>query len=222
MTAVRPVGHPISMFVVTVLAVIGIGVGVVGGLPAIAPLRTYGTSPLRFQAAFPSGLVGTVRVSSSTPGLAYYAAGTTESRFMFAVSGIDFTLLGNNGGGYSNFNGADLTSSYLVLPVSLKQAKTTSTSGNYTTTRFRVRCGKAHVWVPSRHEVTGTSHVAIGTNGSYAVGGVSSAPLTETARTAYVCEESEVVQGNQDIWSVSAVSGTPQLAKQFVESFKPL
>ena len=66
---VRTVRHPIAMFVVVVLAVIGVGVGLVSGLPVIAPLRAYGTAPLRFQAAFPTGLVGTVRVISSTPGI---------------------------------------------------------------------------------------------------------------------------------------------------------
>ena len=66
----------------------------------------------------------------------------------------------------------------------------------------------------------GTSQ-ATGTSYSYAVN-VSAAPLTETARTAYVCEDSEDVLGNQNIRSITAVSPSPQLAKQFVESFKPL
>jgi hypothetical protein len=230
----RTVRHPITMFVVVVLAVVGIGVGLVSGLPAIAPLRTYGASPLRFQAAFPTGLVGPVRVSSSTAGTVMYAAGTTESRLMFAVSGIDLSVLangifgvkqlGNNGGGYTNYAGAGFTSSYLDLTTLLKQARTTFTSGIYTTTRFRVRCGKAHVWVLSRQAASGTSQGATGatgTNGSYAVN-VSAAPLTETPRTAYVCEDSEDVVGTDDIWSITAVSPSPQLAKQFVESFKPL
>ena len=81
----------------------------------------------------------------------------------------------------------------------------------FTTFRFTVRCDKAQ-----------SNSAAGGSDGSKRLGEVSAAPLTETTKTAYVCEDSEVVQGHQEVWSINAVSTAPQLGKQSVDSFKPL
>jgi hypothetical protein len=58
-TVTRTLKHPITMFVVTVLIAIGIGVGFVGGLtyPQVPP-RTYGHPPYAFSATFPSVALG--------------------------------------------------------------------------------------------------------------------------------------------------------------------
>ena len=55
----RKLRHPIAVFVMTVLAVVGIGVGLVGGLtyPQV-PSHTYGHTPFSFSAAFPTAVFG--------------------------------------------------------------------------------------------------------------------------------------------------------------------
>ena len=79
MTKVRPVRHPITMFVMAIVAVIGIGVGVLVATIGSSQPRTYAVEGfLRAVGGAPLGpdyvrLTGRIRfVSTSSPGSAYY------------------------------------------------------------------------------------------------------------------------------------------------------
>ena len=59
MITMHKLRHPITVFIVMVLAVIGIGIGLVGGLAyPQAPSRAYGRPPFSFSAAFPTTVFG--------------------------------------------------------------------------------------------------------------------------------------------------------------------
>jgi hypothetical protein len=98
----RTVRHPVTMFIVTVLAVIGIGVSLVNGLPNLQLVRAYGSQPLRFEAAFPAGLAGKLQGSLPVPGLALFAGGPYASGTTFAIMGVDRSALPASG---STING---------------------------------------------------------------------------------------------------------------------
>lgn len=83
-----------AILTAAVFVAIGIGVALVSGLPNQLPvLRTYGSAPLRFEAAFPAS-VGRPKVQVPVNGLLIATA--CSGRDAVNVTGVDFLLLGNN------------------------------------------------------------------------------------------------------------------------------
>jgi hypothetical protein len=71
-----------------VLAVIGIGVGIVGGLPAASPtVRTFGHGLLGFSVAFPTKCTGSPHLGVG-PGSVSYLASDCSSGYAALVSGV--------------------------------------------------------------------------------------------------------------------------------------
>jgi len=192
-----------------VLAVIAMGVGIVSGLAIPPPLKAYGVPPLRFEAAFPTSLVGKPQVETPQVGLALYFAGFARREIDFVVFSIDPSLLGNNGGDFLNKGGE-----FLIPPAPSTGAgpTTTTVSDGYRTVRVLVRCGTFKLrYVQKLTDVTLTTPVVAMTTA--AVGATGPAP--------YRCYDSEIVSGRGAFWSVYAAAPTLQAAQEFVDSFRP-
>jgi len=85
-----------ALLTVTVLAVIAIGVALVNGLPNPSPvLRTYGSPPLRFEAAFPNQ---GVPLRTLTPWQGFRVVGTCTRSASFVVTGVDLAAIGGGPG----------------------------------------------------------------------------------------------------------------------------
>jgi hypothetical protein len=192
---------------VVVLAVVAVGVSLVNGLPNLPPLRSYGAPPLRFEAAFPTSVVGKVEASLPVPGLALYAAWSSARGTAFSVEGIDSSALpgsstSNNGGGY-------IYSTY--LPVE-KGRTAISFAEGFKTVRGSVGCGRTRTRYVQKLTAAQTKSPWI----------AAIDPLTSATKVAYLCEISEVVSGHGLKWVVTAVAATQSTVEQFVDSFKPL
>jgi hypothetical protein len=190
---------------VVVLAVIAIGVSLVTGLPNLQPVRTYGSEPLRFEVAFPAGLVGKLQGSLPVPGLALFAAGPYTSGTTFAIMGVDRSALRASG---TNHNGG----AYFYTTYFPIQPGPTSTyfAGGFKTVREPVRCG---AYRPRYVQV----NLQTGSPPSSGAGSESGA-----IRLPNLCWVSEVVSGHGLKWYVSGVTPTSSIIEQFVDSFKPL
>ena len=192
---------------VVVLAVIGIGVSLVNGLSSLPPLRTYGSPPLRFEAAFPTSLVSKIVASLPVPGLALYATWSFAHGTAFSVEGIDSSALPS--GSTSNGDGGYIYSTH--LPVE-KGPTTTSFAEGFKTVRGGVRCGRSHTRYVQNLTAAQTKSPWI----------AAIDPLTSATKAAYLCEISEVVSGHGLKWVVTGVASTQSMVEQFVDSFKPL
>ncbi len=113
----RNLRHPITMFVVGILAVIGVGVALVSGLPNAPAQRTYGSAPLRFEAAFP-GAVGQPVVRVPDYGLVFTLACSNTD--LISIDGVDMSAVSSNGGGY--FRVAPCRLQRLELPLTPLEA----------------------------------------------------------------------------------------------------
>jgi hypothetical protein len=189
---------------VVVLTIIAVGVSLVNGLPNLPPLRTYGSAPLRFEAAFPTSL-GKVQASLPVPGLVLYAAGI-DTRSAFIVEGIEPSRLSaigtrNNGGGYTS----------MYLPIE-KGPTTTSFAGGFKIVREAVRCGAFRLRYVQKLTAAQTESPSIAATDS----------LTNSTKAPHVCWLGETVSGHGLRWFVSAGASTASTAEQFVDSFKPL
>ena len=191
---------------VVVLAVIGVGVSLVNGLPELPPLRTYGSSPLRFEAAFPTSL-GRVRASLPLPGLALYAAGKISRGSAFFVYVIDphvSTGNSNNGGGYL----------FTTLDPIESGPTTTVVVGGFKADREAVHCGDVHL----RYVQKLAAAVEKVASGSSPMADL----VTDSSKAEHLCEDAEVVSGHGVQWIVAGAAPTASTAEQFVDSFKPL
>lgn len=118
----RAIGSPVKALAVltaAVLVIIGIGVGVVGGLPTTFPLQAYGSPPMGFEAGFPNDVIGNVQV--------------------FAITGQALYRLRGDGSSFSVYTSQPSFWAG-VLPGSA--GTKTFTAGGYTTVRSVAHCGE--------------------------------------------------------------------------------
>ncbi|MFZ2057018.1 MAG: hypothetical protein WAV54_06390 [Acidimicrobiales bacterium] len=133
----RKLKHPIAMFVIAVLVVMGVGVALMSGLPSQPPvLRTYGSPPLRFEAAFPSA-VGRPVVREPDSGFLFTLACSKSE--VVSVNGVDMSAVGSNGGQFFSYTSfCPLARLEVSLP-SLA-GRSITTTGEYSTLRTALVC----------------------------------------------------------------------------------
>ena len=188
-----------------VFAVVAIGVSLMNGLPNLQPVRTYGSQPLRFEAAFPAGLAGKLQGSLPVPGLALFAAGPYVGGTTFAIMGVERSAL--SASGTNNNGGAYFYTTYFPIQPG---PTTTHFAGGFKTVREPVRCGGYQIREVQVNLQTGSPPVS----------GASSE--SGSIKPPSLCWVSEVVSGHGLRWYVSGVAPTGSIIEQFVDSFKPL
>jgi hypothetical protein len=124
------------MLTAAVLAVIGIGVAFVSGLPNAPVLRTYGSGPLQFQAAFPSAVGGPIVREPAYGFLFVLACSDIE---LVSLDGVDVSAVGSNGGAISSYSSSCPLARLEVSPPSLAGG-TVTTTGGYSTLRTALVC----------------------------------------------------------------------------------
>ena len=196
MTTVPKLRHPIAMFVVTVLAVIGIGVGVVA---ATTTEPVYGPSWGRFTATFP----GRMRVIYSPPVPSASFGDPLRYTTTFYYANQHF----NGWVGYAPLTG-------VLFPGNLRAVVVTEVTrhvrGSGLTTREIARPTGGYLSGPhARQDKTVVNGLTV---------------LTFAPRCRYgQCQAEMVVSNGRVAWDVLAASdGSLSAVESFVESFQPI
>ena len=124
-----------AILTAAVLVVISVGVALVSGLPNPPVLRTYGTAPLRFEAAFPSA-VGQPVVREPDHGFLFALACSKNG--VVSVNGVDMSAVGSDGGGFFSYTSFCPLARLELSPA--PKGGTISTTGEYSTLRTAVVC----------------------------------------------------------------------------------
>ena len=198
----RTVHYPITMFIVAVLAVIGVGIGVVA---ATTSQRLYGPSWGRFTAAFSGVVIGRETLQKE------------NDRFRFRIAAtFDYGSLSNGWTGYaplSNLSNGWTAYAPLSIPRELESVAGINllgdVGGGAAFSVSAVRFAKALYFHPGATESVQDANGFVATT----VG---------PQCTKGECTEFLVVTNGSVLWEVTTLSRTLSTVETFVSSFQPI